>query len=118
MFEETRVEVAVRFLSLGTSKGILDEAVSGSLLTPFLDDDTRALHSVEGAAFLVVLAQTSPFTESLTIITSDQRDGRVGFSTESFNQVSVSGFIQLIGDHAQNSLVAVESLNRLTETTG
>ena len=96
---------------------VLEEAVSVVFCTPCAEDDARARHSVDRVAFFVVLAQASPFTESLAIVDLQERDGRVMLLAEGSDQLGVSGVVALVGEDAQDTFVAVESLHGFTETT-
>ena len=96
-----------------------DEGAGIGFLTPGLDHDARATDNLDGLAFFVVLAQTSPLAEGLAIIHLHERNG-VGGSllAERGDQLGVGRFVAAVGQHAQKGILAVESLDALTEAAG
>ena len=70
------------------------------------EDDARALDNLDGLAFLV-LAQTGPFTESLTVLNLDERD--FVLFAESGDQLGVSRFVAAVGENAENGVTAIQS---------
>jgi hypothetical protein len=88
----------------------------GRLLTPVLDDDTRAVDDLARVAFPVQDTETSPLSQLLAIRDLDQRDLVLG--AQSNDELLVGLLLASLVQDAHVSLASVEGLGGFTETAG
>lgn len=85
-------------------------------LSEVLNNDARAAARLDDGSFLVTLAETNPLAEFLAIRDSEAVD--LVLSAQCLNQTNVGWLVAGLGKNAHVSLLAVESLNGFTNTTG
>merc|ERR1719499_40132 len=95
---------------------LLKHVMGWALLAPVTHDAGRALHYLPCFAFLVNLAQTSPFSQLHVGINLDQRDSV--FHAQGSDQFLIHGLVTVLGQDAEQCLSLVQGLGCLSNTPG